>query len=109
MQVPAGRTESSTSLQGPETNVSAPPDVRRCVRAGRLSDKKSPRLRDADSISGPIRLCGAADPVELGLRNNTDIGPHIVATNANIPEFDAISQAASMKKRARWAPSVFAS
>jgi len=54
-----------------------------------LRDTKSPRLRDADSISGPIRLCGAADPVELRLRNNTDIGPHIVATNADIPEFDA--------------------
>jgi len=27
--------------------------------------------------------------VELRLRNNTDIGPHIVATNADIPEFDA--------------------
>jgi hypothetical protein len=54
------------------------------------------------------RFQPAGDPVELRLRNDTDIDPYIMATNADIPEFDAYSQAASMKERARWTPRILA-
>jgi hypothetical protein len=55
------------------------------------------------------RFQPAGDPVELRLRNDTDIGPYIMATNADMPEFDAYSQAASMKERARVTPRILAS